>query len=194
MNFTENRVRSTEYRQIKERVLWKNLHNTVLLVCFLSAVLCTLFSVFCYADIISSTEILNNTKQYDGKTITYEGEVVGDTMMRGDHGWLCVDDGKNAISGWAKKEAFKDIQYLGNYKTKGDTVRVAGVFNRSCLEHGGDLDIHVQSITKISSGNVVSHTVNVKEMNFAVGLFLVLIIVYFLRIGIRIVRNQGYQK
>ncbi|MDP2924351.1 MAG: DNA-binding protein [Candidatus Omnitrophota bacterium] len=165
----------------------------VFMLIYLVLTLCAMPYALC-ADVISSTEILNNTKQYDGKIIAYEGEIVGDIMMRGAHGWLCIDDGKNAISGWAKKEVLKDIQYLGNYKTKGDTVRVTGVFNRSCLEHGGDLDIHVQSITKISSGNVVSHTVNVKEMNFAVGFFLVLILVYLLRIGTRIIRSQGYQK
>jgi hypothetical protein len=146
------------------------------------------------AEAISSTDLLNHTKGYDGKIVIYEGEVVGDIMLRGDYAWLCLDDGKNAISAWANKEFFKDIQYIGNYKTKGDTVRVTGVFNRSCLEHGGDLDIHLRSLIKISSGKVVSHAVDVKEVNLAVGAFLVLILVYLLRLGIRLIRNKTYQR
>ena len=31
----------------------------------------------CYAQPVSSIELINNAKLYDGKTVTYEGEVIG---------------------------------------------------------------------------------------------------------------------
>jgi len=148
----------------------------------------------CYAQSISSTELINNAKNYNGNTVVYKGEVIGDIMPRGEYAWINVNDEKNAIGIWIKKELIKDIIYRGSYKAKGDLVEITGVFHRSCVEHGGDLDIHAQTITKISSGNVVSHTVNAKEINFALGLFLMIILACLLRVAIPFDLNQGYQK
>jgi hypothetical protein len=133
----------------------------------------------CFAEIISSTELINNAKQYDGKVVSYSGEVVGDVMVRGEYAWINVNDGKNAIGIWIKKELTKNIIYTGSYKAKGDLVEVTGRFNRACTEHGGDLDIHAQSINKIRAGNNTTHTVNKKAINFALVLFcLILLLIY----------------
>jgi hypothetical protein len=135
----------------------------------------------CYAQPISSVELLNNAKQYDGNTVAYKGEVVGDIMLRGNYAWLSVNDGSNAIGVWINKELIKDILYAGSYKAKGDLVEIMGKFNRSCVEHGGDLDIHAQSITKTSFGSKTSHVVNKRAINFALGLSCILLLVFLLR-------------
>jgi hypothetical protein len=105
-----------------------------------------------YAQEVSSIELINNAKQYDNKNVVYRGEVVGDIMRRDRHAWLSINDGYSAIGIWISKELIEDIQYIGSYKAKGDIVEVSGLFNRSCPEHGGDLDIHAKTITKIASG------------------------------------------
>jgi hypothetical protein len=138
----------------------------------------------CYAQSISSVELINNAKNYNGNIVVYKGEVIADIMLRGEYAWINVNDEKNAIGIWIKKELIKDIIYTGSYKAKGDLVEITGKFNRSCVEHGGDLDIHAQSINKISSGNMVSRVVNAKEINFALGLFLTIIIICLLRVAI----------
>jgi hypothetical protein len=136
----------------------------------------------CYAQSISSAELINNAKDYNGNTVAYKGEVIGDIMLRGEYAWINVNDGKNAIGIWIKKELIKNILYTGSYKAKGDLVEIMGKFNRSCVEHGGDLDIHAQSITKISSGSKVFHSVNKKEINLMLGLSGVIAAVFLSRL------------
>lgn len=151
---------------------------------FIILLLCLLIVIGrdCSAQPVSSVDLINNAKDYNGKTVVYGGEVVGDIMARGEYAWINVNDGKNAIGIWIKKRLVKDLAYTGRYQAKGDLVEVTGRFNCSCLEHGGDLDIHAQSILKINPGNKVSHPLSAKEINFALGLFLAVVLAFFLRI------------
>ncbi len=126
----------------------------------------------CYAQALSSLELINNAKQYDGQTVTYRGEAVGDIMARGDHAWVNLNDGYIAIGVWVRKIELKDITYLGGYRAKGDVIEVTGIFNRSCPEHGGDLDIHAQEIKKVLSGEFSFKQLSIKK--FYIGIFLTL--------------------
>ncbi|MFH1441882.1 MAG: DNA-binding protein [Candidatus Omnitrophota bacterium] len=128
----------------------------------------TVYSLFfllisiCYAQTVSSEELINNTKEYDGKKIVYSGEVIGDIMDRGDHAWVNLSDGKNALGIWAGKLLLnkQDILYTGGYKSIGAELEIEGIFHRSCLDHGGDLDIHAISIRKLSNGRIVRHEID----------------------------------
>jgi len=135
----------------------------------------------CFAQSISSDELINNAKQYNGKTVSYSGEVIGDIMVRKEHAWVNVNDGKNAIGIWIQKELTNNIQYTGRYNVKGDILEIKGIFHRSCLEHGGDLDIHAQSITKISPGSKIPRAINTGAINLAFGLSCILLLVFLLR-------------
>jgi hypothetical protein len=53
------------------------------------------------------------------------------------------------------------------------------------VEHGGDLDIHAQTITKISSGNKTPHSVNKKEINLILFLSGIITVVFLLRLIIK---------
>lgn len=135
----------------------------------------------CYAQSISSVELINNAKKYNGNTVVYKGEVIGDIMLRGEYAWINVNDEKNAIGIWIKKELIKDIFYTGSYQVKGDSVEIVGKFNRSCVEHGGDLDIHAQSVNKIGSGRKIYHAINTRAINFALALGCIILSVFLLR-------------
>ena len=126
-----------------------------------------------YAQSISSIELINNAKLYDGKTVVYEGEVIGDVMVRGDYAWINLNDGLNAIGIWIPKTLIKDILYEGSYKSKGDWLEVTGTFSRSCAYHGGDLDIHAQAIRKTGYGRAVTERLNLGKRN----MFLVLMVI-----------------
>ncbi len=119
----------------------------------------------CYAQSISSAELINNAKLYDGKVVSYEGEVIGDIMKRGDYTWINVNDGKNAIGIWVNSVLARDVSYAGSYKSVGDGIEVTGVFRRACPEHGGDLDIHAQSIRKTGAGRQLQEKLNVDKRN-----------------------------
>ncbi len=140
----------------------------------------------CYAQQISSTELINNAKEYDGKGVVYVGEAVGDVMMRGDFAWVNINDGENAIGVWLNKELAGEIKFTGSYRSKGDRLEITGVFQRNCTQHGGDTDIHAQGIRKISSGRVVSEKLDTSKRNFV---FILLVVLCLASVFVR--RQRG---
>ncbi|MCX5703631.1 MAG: DNA-binding protein [Candidatus Omnitrophica bacterium] len=131
---------------------------------------------------VSSTELINNAKLYDGKAVVYEGEVIGDVMARGDYAWVNVNDGKNAIGIWIDASLANDIAYKGSYKAKGDWLEITGILHRACPQHGGDLDIHAFAIRKISPGRDMSERMVPDKKNFVIILFAVLCLIWILKL------------
>lgn len=133
----------------------------------------------CLADEVSSNELLNNSRDHDGRSVVYQGEVVGDMLVRGDHAWLSVNDGSNAIGVWVRSDLLETIQNVGGYTAKGDTIAVTGVFHRSCRLHGGDLDIHAEGLRLIAVGRQIPHIIDKKTLVLVsqLSLFLVLLVV-----------------
>jgi hypothetical protein len=122
----------------------------------------------CFAQSTSSTELIEQAKDYDAKTVTYQGEVIGEIMVRGDYVWVNVNDGQNAIGIWAKKDLIKGITYKGDYKHIGDRIEVLGVFHRACPQHGGDLDIHAQEIIKVAEGREIKFILDEGKIKLAI--------------------------
>ena len=143
---------------------------------------CSWFIVVSYTQSVSSTELINNAKLYDGKIVTYEGEVIGDIMVRGEYAWVNVNDGQNAIGIWLDNNLTKDISYTGSYKSRGDLVEISGVFQRACLEHGGDLDIHAQAFRKVRQGRLIIERLNISKRNLVFVLLGVLCLVWILKL------------
>jgi len=152
---------------------------SIFIMCILVTAFCSLFT-FSFAQPISSTELINHAKEYDGKIVVYEGEVIGDIMVRQDNAWVNVNDTDNAIGIWMNAALIKDIVYTGSYKSTGDIVEIIGVFHRACPEHGGDLDIHAQSLRKISSGKLFKEKLNLGKRNYALVLFAMLGLIWIL--------------
>jgi hypothetical protein len=121
-----------------------------------------------YAHPISSNELIYNATQHDGETVTYEGEVIGDIMKRGDRAWINVHDGQTAIGVWIHASLVKDIVHTGSYESKGDRVEITGVFHRACIEHGGDMDIHAQAVRKIAPGRQVIEELDRNKRDIAI--------------------------
>jgi hypothetical protein len=76
--------------------------------------------------------------------------------------------------------AAKEIKFTGNYKFRGDLLEIAGVFHRACPEHGGDLDIHAQSVRCIENGRVVKSGVNFGKVSLVLILLGVLFLIWIL--------------
>jgi len=149
-----------------------------LLLCLLTVV-CGLWTL-CYAQPVSSSELINNAKFYDAKTVVYAGEVIGDVMLRQDYAWVNINDGKNALGVWMESSLAGQISYTGSYKARGDVVEITGVFHRACPQHGGDLDIHAQALRKISPGRYIQERANPDKKNLAAILLGVLLLVWIL--------------
>ena len=131
-----------------------------------------------YAQVVSSAELINKSSDYDGKTVVYQGEVIGDVMAREGFAWINLNDASNAIGVWIKKDLTREIAYTGAYKTSGDVVEVTGVFHRSCLVHGGDLDIHAESLRQIEGGNNLKEKLSPRRVKIAWGFGAMVIILW----------------
>ena len=83
-----------------------------------------LLSVSCYAQAVSSSELIRNAQGYDGSEIVYEGEVIGEVMQRRDGAWVNISDGENSIGVWMSSELAAAIEYKGSYKAKGDILMI----------------------------------------------------------------------
>ncbi|MFA5251303.1 MAG: DNA-binding protein [Phycisphaerae bacterium] len=120
----------------------------------------------CFAQQISSTGLINNAREYDGNSVIYVGEAVGDVMVRGDFAWVNVNDGENAIGVWMNKDLAGEIRLTGSYRAKGDRLEITGVFNRNCVQHGGDMDIHAQSMRRINPGRFTGEELDKTKRNY----------------------------
>ena len=98
-------------------------------------------------------QLIENAKTLDGKEVTVQGEAIGEILKRGDYCWVNINDGTNAMGIWLKTADAQQITSYGNYKNKGDTVKVTGIFRRACAEHGGEADIHSETIEVVTKGS-----------------------------------------
>jgi len=131
---------------------------------------------YTYAYAISSKELLENAKRYDGEIIYFEGEVIGEVMRRGAVTWLNLSDGECAIGVVTQTVQLPKITYYGSYKAIGDRLGVEGIFHRACSEHGGELDIHATSIKIVEPGHLVKHPINLGKVRIALILLLIVLI------------------
>jgi len=138
------------------------------------------------APIVSSEELFKEAEKYDGKTVIYRGEVIGDIMVREEFAWLNVRDKSGAIGVFCPKDMVGEIKHKGGYGFRGDMVSVWGTFHRTCPEHGGDTDIHAEKIAIIQEGQAISHPLDAGKVKASI---ILLAIVFALAIIHLIVRR-----
>jgi hypothetical protein len=92
-------------------------------------------------------------------------------MRRGESAWVNISDGNNALGVWMSAKEAKEIEFAGNYKNQGDNLEVTGVFHRACLEHGGDMDIHVKKLRKLAAGREIKRSLHADKKNLGIILF-----------------------
>lgn len=112
------------------------------------------------AEIIDLNSLVEGGAQYDGKQIVVQGEALLEAMERGEFAWVNIYDNTNALGIWMRLSDTKKIKFFGDYKNKGDVIMVAGIFNRACKEHGGDMDIHAASVEITTSGYSVKEIIS----------------------------------
>lgn len=124
----------------------------------------------------SSGELVEEPRKYDGVWVTFTGEAIGEAMVRGRYAWLHLNDDayylQNAeelaeLGGYNSGQAVwlpallaEKVSVFGDYRHSGDVVRVTGVFNAACAEHGGDMDIHATKLEVVSEGREVADPIH----------------------------------
>ena len=152
------------------------------LLIFIALFAIALNAAYAEDQVVSSRELISNAKDYDQKIIVFEGEVIGEVMQRKNGAWVNVNDGDYSIGIWMPKELANKIQYAGGYKTKGDIIRLKGLFNHACLEHGGDLDIHAVALINIKPGYRIKENFPAAKKKFTIILFIALCLILISKI------------
>lgn len=116
---------------------------------------------------IHLSDIVEKASAYDGAKVAIEGEIIGDVMARGDHSWINILNSGTAVGVWVEKNRLPEIAYFGNYGAIGDRVYITGIMHRACPEHGGDLDIHAETIELVKKGIPISHPLDLKRLGAA---------------------------
>lgn len=125
-----------------------------------------------HAESFTSKQLIDGANYFNDGKVRYKGEAVTAIMNRGSHSWVNLNDGANAIGIWCETKSLKDVRYIGDYKNKGDVLEVEGVFHRACPMHGGELDIHADSVKIVSVGHVTAERFPVKRIRVAAAFFI----------------------
>ncbi|MFH1613029.1 MAG: DNA-binding protein [bacterium] len=136
-----------------------------------------LFSFVKANEIVCSNELITRLDEYDGKKIIYKGEVIV-VMKRGNFAWINVLDNGTAIGIWTSLNIIPKIKFVGDYKHQGDIVEIVGTFHKTCVEHGGDLDIHAEKITILEEGKILKHPISEQKIKIALIFCLLTIITW----------------
>lgn len=115
--------------------------------------------------LVNGNDLIEHARFYNGKEVIYQGEAIGDKMVRGDHCWIneLGEDGI-AVGIWLTDDQQRKINFLGRYETRGDLIKITGQFNQACPEHGGDMDIHASNVTLLESGYPINHELSVDRL------------------------------
>ncbi|MCU0666284.1 MAG: DNA-binding protein [Candidatus Omnitrophica bacterium] len=165
-------------KNAKRKTIIKNLKLYILSFSF--AFFACSFALTCFAQAVSSNDLIKNAKFYDGKIVVYKGEAVGEVMPRGEFSWVNILEGNNAIGAWMPLDLSRQINFCADYKHKGDIIEITGVFNNACKQHGGDLDIHVLSLRKIQDGAKIIEDLDKFKTKLAITLFAGFILILIL--------------
>lgn len=116
------------------------------------------------ASAVPINDLIEKAIEYDGRTVTVQGEALGEVLERGEYAWVNISDGGNAIGIWMTLEDAEKIKFFGDYKNIGDTLLITGVFSRNCAEHGGEVDIHCGTLEILSPGHRVAEAVGLSKI------------------------------
>lgn len=120
------------------------------------------------SEAVPLNDLINNSKDYDGKTVFIQGEALLEVMEREDGSWININDGSNAMGLWLPTDEAAKIKQFGDYHTVGDQLMVEAVFHRSCSEHGGDMDLHFVKWIELTEGHEKTLKLNNERVMWAV--------------------------
>jgi len=135
--------------------------------------------VFAEADALTSKELIGGANGFNGNIVTYKGEVVAAVMKRSGGSWVNLGDGYNAIGVWCDSGSLNDVGVPGDYKNEGDVLEVTGEFHRACPAHGGELDIHADSVRIDARGYPIAERVSMRRIGAAIVFFILTLLAVF---------------
>lgn len=136
---------------------------------------------------VTSGQVLDCPVAFDGRRITFVGELVGDLLARDGGAWVLVNDddyalvlgplpahrerrGTNSgLSVWLPDRFHDQVTGLGRPGQRGDLVRIEGVVRRSDPSDGGGLSLRAEQLQVLSPAASVDEPLNLAQVWLAVG-------------------------
>lgn len=130
---------------------------------------------------ITSPMVLSCPSAFDGRSVRYVGEVVGETLERDGGAWVLVNDDAYALevgplaahgdhrglnsglSVWLRDELLEEVSDLGGPRVRGDVIEVQGVIRRADPADGGGLTLRAERLEVLAPATTVSEPVNVTQ-------------------------------
>jgi hypothetical protein len=153
-------------------------------ICVIAVILLILIVPLARAE--SGEVLTENSTSFDGKTVTFSGEVIG-VFIRGDYAWVNVLDNEVAIGVLCTADEARKIRIIGDYKHIGDTVEAIGTFHMTDPTQGGDLDIRADNLIVVTVGQELSKSTSLPLFTLSVVLMIVAI---FVAVFLRRIRKE----
>jgi hypothetical protein len=139
----------------------------------------------------TSGEVLRCPADFDGRIVTYVGEVVGDVLGRNEGSWVLMNDdayglvtgplgasrvprGTNSgLSVWLPSPMDLLAQAPGRAERRGDVLQVVGVVHRADPKDGGGLTVRADEVTLLSPAVELKVPLHTRQLAAAVVLAIV---------------------
>ncbi len=135
---------------------------------------------------VSSPVLLACPELFDGRTVTFAGEVVGSVMQRGQRAWLQVNDdayarvlgplpvsrvaagSSSSVAVSVSRAAVERLLFVGGADAQGDRIRVVGVFRAADDGDAGNPTIRADSVDVLQVGGRYSRAASPRRVVAAV--------------------------
>jgi hypothetical protein len=135
---------------------------------------------------VTSYQLLDCPRAFDGLTVTFTGEVVGELITRRGGVWAQVNDDAYALiygplvghsahvgfnSGvavWFPDGTHEIIDMVGRPATRGDVIKIVGTFYRADPNDGGGLTIRADATERLAEGFIVDEPLHTVQLVVAI--------------------------
>jgi hypothetical protein len=109
---------------------------------------------------MSPADLVEIDRDRDEEVVTVRGEAIGEALRTmGGGWWVNIMDDDVGVGIWVSEPMLEEIEYFGDYEHTGDVVQVVGPVNIACDEHGGEFDVHAESLQLVERGRPIEHEV-----------------------------------
>jgi len=131
---------------------------------------------------VSSAQLLGCPAAFDGRRVTFVGELIGDLLGRDGGAWVLVNDDDYALevgplpahrdrrginsgmSVWLPDRLQVGITGLGGPGQRGDLVRIEGVIRRTDPSDGGGMTLRAETLEVLAPSAPVEEPLNVAQV------------------------------
>lgn len=107
--------------------------------------------------VLTPAEAVALALESDGAPATVRGEALGEALTApGGKRWVNIGREGTALGVVMTAEQAASVPQFGLYRQRGATLEVSGVLNSACDEHGGDLDLHADTVSVLDEGGAIA--------------------------------------